>query len=110
MKNTRKFYGEVTVRLNDFINAYDEFKVEYYKIENYLAETNNKKYGIEVLKIIEFENNKIIERKEIDNIFDNEENIDKLLEVLKRNKVTPISVEEIIADITCYNLQQNKKF
>ena len=57
------------------------------------------------MKIVEFENNQIIERKEIDNIFDNEEKIDKLLELLKRNKVTPISVEEIIADIICYNSQ-----
>ncbi len=105
MKYIRKLYGKVTIKLDDFINKYDEFKVEYYKIENYLAEPNSKKYGIEVLKIVEFENNQIIERKEIDNIFDNEEKIDKLLELLKRNKVTPISVEEIIADIICYNSQ-----
>ena len=41
MKYIRKLYGKVTIKLDDFINKYDEFKVEYYKIENYLAEPKN---------------------------------------------------------------------
>lgn len=101
MKNIRKFYGEVTVRISNYENEnyFYDFIVEYYKVFNKCDNTKKKKFGIEVIKRIKVENNEILERKEIDNFIDSEEKVDKLLEILKRNKVTPISVEDVIRDL-----------
>lgn len=101
MKNIRKFYGEVTVRVNNlnYEDYFYEFTVEYYKTLNEFNKTKNNKFGIELIKKIKIEKNEIIERKEINNFLDSEEKADKLLEILKRNKVTPISVEEVINDL-----------
>ena len=90
MKNIRKFYGDTIVKLDnlDYKNCFNEFKVEYYKTAN--LESENLKYGIAVIKRIKIENNEITEKKEIDSFLDTEEKADKLLYILKRNKVTPV--------------------
>ena len=97
MKNIRKFYGEIVVKVEkiDYEKNFYEFIVEYYKIFH----ENSKKNGIEVIKKIKIENDEIIERKEVDDILDSEEKADKLLEILKRNKVTPIALKDVIDDL-----------
>ena len=97
MKNIRKFYGEIVVKVEkiDYEKNFYEFIVEYYKIFH----ENSKKIGIEVIKKIKIENDEIIERKEVDDILDSEEKADKLLEILKRNKVTPIALKDVIDDL-----------
>ena len=68
MKNIRKFYGEIVVKVEkiDYEKNFYEFIVEYYKIFH----ENSKKIGIEVIKKIKIENDEIIERKEVDDILD----------------------------------------
>ena len=97
MKNIRKFYGEIVVKVEkiDYEKNFYEFIVEYYKIFH----EKSKKIGIEVIKKIKIENDEIIERKEVDDILDSEEKADKLLEILKRNKVTPIALKDVIDDL-----------
>lgn len=99
MKNIRKLFGETKVKLEEwnYQNYYDEFKVEYYKIEN--LEKDNRRFGIEVLKKTKYKNNVIIERRKIENFLNTEEKVDKLLKILKRNRVTPIAVEDVIDDL-----------
>lgn len=101
MKNIRKFYGDAIIKLNnlDFEDCFDELKIEYYKIINVANEKEDAKYGIEVLKRTKFENDEIIERKSIANFLDTEEKADELLKILQKNKVTPISVEDIVEDL-----------
>ena len=73
-------------------------KLEYYKTT--MEEENVKeKYGIEVVKT-EYKNNTVnVETKEMNNLTNNEEKIDKILNLLKNNEVTPISVEDILLDL-----------
>lgn len=100
MKNIRKLYGNTIIRLDNlnFNDCTNEFKIEYYKIVNLEKTTEDNKFGIEVLKRTMLENNEIIEKKEILNFLDTEEKADRLLNILQRNKVTPISVEDIVED------------
>ena len=104
MNNIRKFYGDTIVRLDnlDYKNCFNEFKVEYYKIINYEEENEQIKFGISVIKRIKIENNEIVEKKEINSFLDTEEKADKLLYILKRNKVTPVCVEDVIEDLKWY--------
>ena len=69
-------------------------KVEYYK----LKDENNKKYGIEIIKR-EYKPKHIdIERQELRSLSKDECKIDRMLELFKKNEVTPISAPEIIED------------
>ena len=72
-------------------------KVEYYKIckkNEYLE-----KYGIEVIKTEYFDQNIEIETACIENITDSENKADGILELLKRNQVTPIIAKDVIDDL-----------
>ena len=73
-------------------------KLEYYKtaIEGENVKT---KYGVEIVKT-EYENQTVrIETKELDNITSNENEIDKILNLLKNNEVTPIGAEDVLVDM-----------
>ena len=74
------------------------FKLEYYIIENQINTTNGAlyfhSYGIEIIKREE----DITETKRIMNIVYSEEKALNLVQVLANNKVTPMSMEEIIND------------
>ena len=101
MENIRKYYGDTLVKLNGYNSKsyFNEFKVEYYKIIDITDDDKCSKFGIEVIKKIKIENGEIIEKKEIKNFLDEEEKADKLLFILKRNKVTPVCMEEVIEDL-----------
>ena len=71
--------------------------MEYYKIKN---EKNYKEnYGIEIFKT-KYKGEEILtEKAEINNITSDENTIEMLLEILKRNEVTPVSANEVIEDL-----------
>ena len=101
MKNTRKFYGDTIINLEDMEE--DElrnlFKIEYYQIESSISEASHlNQYGIEILKR-SYKDDTILERKEIMDITNVEEKVNNVLDILYRNKVTPISVDDIIEDL-----------
>lgn len=93
MLDLRKLYGKVTIEGEDFeYNQHpkqqEKIFLEYYKTKK--AQTKNeKKYGIEVIKKEENKNG----------ISNNEKVIDKLLEILIENKVTPITTKDVITDL-----------
>jgi len=68
-------------------------KLEYYKIKE-------EKYGVEIIQ--KYTNEKI-ENKQIKKLEQNEEKIDNLLNMLKRNKVTVGEIEYILEDLN-YNV------
>ena len=69
-------------------------KVEYYKTTD--EEKGEKNYGIEIIK----KEYKIIEDKiQIDKLTKEENEIEELLNLLKRNEVTTIGAKDIIEDI-----------
>ncbi len=100
MKNIREFYGDTVIDKSDYNEFDGEFKIEltYYKTQE-LEMLDDKKFGIEIVKK-ETDGKKIkIETKEFENIVDTEEKVDNILEILKRNKVTPIAVNDVLEDM-----------
>ena len=69
-------------------------KVEYYK----LKDEDTKKYGIEIIKREYKPKNIDIEKQEIKSLSKNECEIERMLELFKKNEVTPICAGEIIED------------
>lgn len=95
----KKFYGGTFINKTKLKEAeiYNPIKLEYYKIEN--EENTKETYGIEVVKTEYIEDDISIERKILDGITDNEKVANNILDLFKRNEVTPISVDEIIEDL-----------
>lgn len=84
----------------DSIGAKYPIKLEYYKTkeENILNE-REVKYGVEIIKT-SYKNEIVdIERKTIPEIINDEKMIEKILDKLKQNKVTPIAASYVIEDL-----------
>ena len=99
MSNIGKLYGKTIIDNSDSKELGKDYKVEleYYKMEESTAQ---RPYGIKIVKR-NIENNQMnIEEKTIDNICYREQETNKLLDILMNNKVTPISVEDVIHDLT----------
>lgn len=72
-------------------------KLEYYKIKD--LKNRNDIFGIEVVKT-EYINQEIKVEKASVETFTNDEIMENaVLEVLKRNEVTPISLEDVLQDL-----------
>ena len=104
------FFGGTFVKKENLEEAgiVNPIKLEYYKIinEDEFINKDNAKYGIKIVKT-EYINDDIkTENKEIKHLSDNEEKTNEILEILKRNEVTPIEVQDIMQDI----LQDQKYF
>ena len=84
METLKKLYA--TVDINGRISS---SKIKYY-------ETKKENYGIEIVREVE---DKVQARRTIDNITDKKGNINKVLEVLTRQLITPESAEYIEEDL-----------
>jgi len=104
MEIIREFYGGTSIDSNDVESIMRKGKVElkYYKIISNITnkKNRNQKFGIEVVK--KYVNNNIVseEKKEIFNCIEKEEVADRILELLKVNKVSPINVVDILQDLS----------
>lgn len=76
-------------------------KIEYYKKinEDELVKSNNAKYGIYVVKTEYIPDNIKTEDKEIKYLTNDEQKVEKILDIFKRNEVTPVIMEDIINDL-----------
>ncbi len=94
---TKELYDKTTINRNDIeeINLRGKIQLEYYKTKN----DDNKKYGIKIVKKQKKICKEMIESKEIDNISDEEIKINTLLNILVNNKVTPIALDDVLADL-----------
>ena len=95
----KKLYGKTTIDSSDSDELNKEYKMEleYYQLEN---STSKHQYGIEKIKKEKIKNQLNIEKKMINNICNKEQETTKLLELLMINKVTPISVDDILQDLS----------
>lgn len=77
-------------------------KLEYYKKinEDQFIKKENAKFGIEVVKTEYIPNNTKIENKEITYLSNDEQKVNEILTIFKENEVTPISVEDILSDLS----------
>lgn len=104
METVKEFYGGASIDCNDVECVMSKGKIElkYYKIISSMSGKRNKhkKYGIEVVK--KYINDNIVseEKKGIFNCIEKEEVADRILELLKINKVSPINVEDILRDLS----------
>ena len=80
---------------------YYPIKLDYYKTEHQIQEENEKviKYGIEVVKTKVINKQEIIENELISNITVNEQDIEKILNIMKQSQVTPVIAPYIVEDL-----------
>lgn len=109
MKNTRKHFGDTIIKKEDSKEEEsNSFKIEYYEIESSISEAEYlNQYGLEIVKR-NIKDGEIVERKGIMDITKSEEKINNLLDILHRNKVTPISLIDIIEDLQYMGFLENK--
>lgn len=99
---SKKLYGTTSIKGTEYegIKQDCEIQLEYYKTEAEIKISEKEKpYGIEVIKK-KLENQQLkIETQVINNICKKENETNRLLEILMLNKVTPIGVEDVLADM-----------
>ena len=100
----RNWYGGILLNENELKEnkIYHNIEVEYYKItneENKLLEEKNKTYGIEVIMREHINGEIIIENEKIVELTKNERIVEKVLQILKNNEVTPTTVKDVIEDL-----------
>lgn len=110
MKN---FFGSIFINRDDLKEAGINYpiKVEYYKIinENEMKQKNKLIYGIQIIKT-EYKEKIGVEQNKIEEITNDEKEIDRFLNIVKENEVTPIGLEDVIIELkNMQRLAKNKK-
>ena len=104
MEMIKEFYGGASLNSNDaeFVKGKWRVELRYYKIITNMIVRRKKrtKYGIEVVKKCIHNNIISEEKKEIFDCIEKEEVADKVLEILKANKVSPLNVVDILEDLS----------
>ena len=99
MKN---FFGSIFINRDELREAGINYpiKVEYYKITNEEEKIKQNKliYGIQVIKT-EYRDKIGVEQNKIEHITNDEKEINKMLDLIKENEVTPIGLEDVVLEI-----------
>ena len=72
-------------------------KLEYYKIKD--LKRKNDIFGIEVVKTAYINEEIKVEKASIDKLTNDEKIENSILDILKRNEVTPVILEDVIEDL-----------
>ena len=101
MEYKKSFFGKTSINSSDSEEkeTIEEIELEYYETRNF-NEENKREYRIEVVKKNMKNEGFNIESKIVNNISNEETAISKLLEIMLLNKVTPVTVDDIISDTT----------
>ena len=98
------FFGSIFIEKEKLKEAGVEYpiKLEYYKIinEDEFINRYNAQYGIKIVKTEYIKNNTRIEDKTIRYLSNNEQRVEDILNVFKKNEVTPVCVDDIICDFS----------
>ena len=99
MKN---FFGSIFINRDKLQEAGIDYpiKVEYYKIINEEEKIKQNKliYGIQIIKT-EYKDKIGVEQEKIEHITNDENEISRILSIMKENEVTPIGLEDVILEI-----------
>lgn len=103
----KTFFGGIFIEARKLKEEGIEYpiKVEYYKLEN----EKEKTYGIEIIKKEYKSIGTKVEKEEIKSLSKDECKIERMLELFKKNEVTPISAGEIIEDFFGKTLAKTMK-
>ncbi len=91
----KSLYGKERLELQDLVETRMNHLIEltYYKIKD------ENQYAVEVVKTEHLGGKEKVESEKVNLFTDNETKIDHILELLKRNKVTPIGLEDTMTEI-----------
>lgn len=96
----KKLFAEIILNKDELKESNcNRIELEYYKIsrkERKISKANV--YGIEVVKREYKKDKKLKEKSRIKDLTNDEKNVNRLLQLLKRNKVTPMSLKEVIEE------------
>ena len=98
----KSFFGSIFINRDELEEAGIKYpiKVEYYKIinEEEKIKQNRLIYGIQIIKT-EYKDKIGVEQEKIEHITNDENEISKILNLMKENEVTPIGLEDVILEI-----------
>ena len=103
--NDEIYYGRVSVDLTG------ETTLDYYLIREKIGEEycDLVRYGVKVVKTVkEYGGGKTVELKQINNIFYRERDADDFVRLIMRNRVTPISLMDVVEDYIIESLDKAK--
>ena len=100
MDSSRIYYGETRVNIKELIetNRKGFIKLEYYGTKQEI-QNEHTGYGIEIVKKEYINRDFVEEINNINNITNDEKQIEEIISILKRNKVTPMGLEDVISDL-----------
>ena len=96
MNALKSIYGTEKLELQDLIETQMNHLIEltYYKIKN------DNQYAVEIVKTEHLGEKLKIESERINLLTNNESKTNRILDILKRNKVTPIGLQDTMIEIT----------
>lgn len=104
MQDSRTYYGATFLGEEDLkeSNIKHRIELEYYTTENHIKEEIKDRettYGIEIVKK-EYTNDKIeIETESKKQISNNSQKVIEIIDTLKKYKVTPIGLNDVLEDL-----------
>lgn len=100
----RTFFSSTFIKKETLKEAdiYHPIKLEYYKIinEDGMIKQEKAKFGIHVVKTEYKKDDVKVENKEIPYLTNDEKRVEQILNMLKENEVTPVSVVDILSDFS----------
>ncbi len=103
MRSLGTYYGTTLLQEKDSkgTNNKNKIELEYYKIKKHGFTLSKKKtfYGIAVVKKEYIEDKIKMEKNVINKITTNERTIVNIIEKLKKCKVTPIALDDVLTDL-----------
>ena len=109
MQAIKSLYGTEILGLEDLIETKLNHIIEltYYKIKDTKENTNQ--YAVEIVKTEHIGEKIKVEKEKMNLLTDNETKTDEILDILKRNKVTPIGLEDTMIEISKMKIIRNEK-
>lgn len=100
----KTFYGSTFIRKEILEEEKIDYpiKLEYYKIinEDEIYKGNSTKFGINVIKTEYRKDEPKVEKNEIKYLSNDEQKVNEILDLLKKNEVTPVALEDVIIDVS----------
>lgn len=99
MHAIKSLYGKERLGLEDLIETKMNHIIEltYYKIKD--TNENINQYEVEIVKTEHIKDKLKIESEKMCLFTDNETKVNHILDILKRNKVTPIGLQDTLTEI-----------
>ena len=99
----KKFYAGIVLNKNELKESnLSRIELEYYKISKKAVRNVGEKtnlYGIEIVKKEYLGKKRVKEKNNMYNLTNDENTIDNLLHILRKNKVTPISLKDVVEEV-----------